>query len=290
MYLLQEPNATRLLLLLICRRAKSPQVVIDLTLSDDEDVDVKPPNPRHSAHASTLLIDVPPVQQSLPMITTNVDHKSRKKDSLWGMNYEEKHPPLVPSIPIPSAAVPNLTQPLLGSRSAASWGNRKSALRPSANLEDLSSRNVQMNGPLNLANTAKRRKTTHDGVPLGGQRMRGTRSISQRTQVPPRSTSQSTNQSLDLTFSPPIAHSRTVITRATRLRTSYGTQPSHGSGLVQDSIALENQENHSMAILQEVFELIKRVLQPYQKELSLADQKGVTAKVQKILNFEIFDH
>src|SRR5450756_224157 len=97
--------------LLTCRRARSPQVVIDLTLSDDEDVNVKPSNPSHSAQTSTLLIEVPPMQHGLPMFTTSGDHKSEKRDGASGMNYAENRPPYVPPISISPAAVPNFTQP-----------------------------------------------------------------------------------------------------------------------------------------------------------------------------------
>lgn len=255
--------------------------MIDLTLSDDEDVAVNLPYPDHSAHTSTLLIEVPPMQHGLPMFTTNADHKSEKRDGASGMNYAENRLPYVPPIPIPR------TQPRPALRSAEPSGNRKSALRPSASLEDLSSRSVQMNGPQNLANIAKRRKTTHDGVPLGG-RGKGATSSSLGAQASPNSTLPSANQTIDLTLSPPTAHPRTVITGASRLQSSYGLPPSPEKGHVQDSVALEDQGNHSMAILQKVFELIKLALQPYQKDLSLADQKEITSKVQEVLGFERF--
>src|SRR5258707_12867985 len=72
---ISKPNATRLNLfsLLICGRAKSPQVVIDLTLSDDEDVSYV--QPRGPTHTTSLVVEIPQTRHGLPMFTTSADRK-----------------------------------------------------------------------------------------------------------------------------------------------------------------------------------------------------------------------
>jgi hypothetical protein len=212
------------------------------------------------------------MQHGLPMFTTGADHKTERRDGASGMNYAER------AISRSIAPTPNSIKPHPRPRISLLSNKSQSALRPSASLENLSSRSVLMNGLQNLANTAKRRKTTHDGVPLGGRGKNAT-SGSVGAQASPSSTLQKTSQPVDLASSPLAAKSRTVITGANRLQSSYDPEPSPEEGLVQKSLALESQDDDSKAILQIVFELIKRALQPYHIELSLADQKEITAKV-----------
>lgn len=255
--------------------------MIDLTLSDDENVYVKPQASGHPARSATLLIEVPPMQHGLPMFTTSANTKSERRDGASGMNYAEISSRVMP------ANVPSFSQHHPAPRCDVPSKNRKSAIRPSASFADLSSRNVRANGTRTLANTAKRRKITHQSVPLGGGgRGRGATSGSLGAQASRSSISQRANQPVDLTLSPSGAHSKTVITGANRLQSSYGPPPSSEVELIQEPVALEAQDSHSKAILRKVFELIKSALQLYQNDLSVADQKEITAKVQEKLAFE----
>jgi hypothetical protein len=260
--------------LLTCRRIKSAQVVIDLTLSDDEDVSyVQPRFPHPSAHTASLLVEIPSTRHGLPMFTTSADRKSEKRDGASGMNYAENH---LPNGFGPLAAAPDFMQPRSGSRSSGPSNNRNHA---SANLENLSNKRVNARSPRNRANTAKRRKTTHDGVHLG-RRGRGATSVSLGARLSPSSGLRRTHQLVDPALSHPTAQPRTVITGANRLQSSYGSSRSP-EGLIQDSIALDNPDNHSMAILLQVFELIKQALQPYHGDLSSTDRKEITTKVRE---------
>jgi hypothetical protein len=269
-----ERDAT-LFSLLTCRRVKSPQVVIDLTLSDDEDVSyVQPRFPHPSAPTASLLVKIPSTRHGLPMFTTSADRKSENRDGASGMNYAEN--------PLPNgfghlAAAPDFTQPRSGSRYPGRSNHRN---HTPANLENLSNKRVNLSSPHNLANTAKRRKTTHDGLHPGG-RGRAATSVSLGARSSPSSSLHRTNQPVDLTLSHPTTQTRTVITGANRLQSSYGPPRSPEERLTRDSTELDNLDNHSMTILQQVFGFIKQALQPYHGDLSPTDRKEITTKVRE---------
>ena len=246
--------------------------MIDLTLSDDEDVSyVQPPHTMPSAPKTTVLVEVPPMQHGLPMFTTSADHKLEQRNGASGVNYSMNPYAFKPS-PV-ALNGPSSSRPRSASKPSAPSNTRKSAIRPSTSLENLSSRSAQMAGSQSIANRAKRRKTTHDGLSLGGQGS-GTPSASLDAQ-----SFQKTNQHVDLTV-PPTVQSRTVITGASRLQSSYDrSPPSPEEGTVHGSLRLENENNQSMAILHKVFELITHALQPYTNELTLNDQKEIKKKV-----------
>lgn len=71
-----------------------------------------------------------------------------------------------------------------------------------------------------------------------------------------------------------------MITGASRLQWSFDPSRSPGEGSVQESIEVDNPDNHSMGIIMQVFELIKRALEPYQGEISAAERKEITTKVR----------
>ncbi|KAE9372052.1 WD40 repeat-like protein [Stipitochalara longipes BDJ] len=256
---------------------RAPPPVIDLTLSDDEDVSYVQPQPRtKSAGTTSLLVEIPPMQNGLPVFTTSADRKSEKRDGASGTNYNEQS---LPRGLKPLAAAPSSTKSHSSAKLALSSRSRRSAIRTSASVENLSSRTkLQANSSQNssnAANSAKRRKTTHEGLPLGGRGSTTTSNfVGGRAQG--STSSKSANEIVDLTLAPPAEQSKTVITGTSRLQSSFGLYPSPEDELVQDSI--ESEDSHSMAILQKVFEVIKLALQSYHGELSLSDQKEITAK------------
>ena len=259
--------------LLICHRAHPP--VIDLTLNDDEDVSyVQPRAPSSSGRTTSLLVEVPEMQHGLPVFTTSADRRSEKRDGASGNNYMEQR---APRRSMPLAAAASSPKPQSNARLARPSQSQRSAMRLPTS-RDTAAQNFSNN-----ANVVKRRKTTHEGPVLGGPVSDAT-SRSHKAQAQASSSSRSTTPYVDLTLPPAAEQSKTVITGASRLQSSFGPYPSPEDGLVQDSI--ESDDSHSMAILQKVFELIKLALQPYLEELAVSDQKEITAKVEEKIGLQ----
>jgi len=273
---LLEPRTRRALFaLLTCHRIQSPQVVIDLTLSDDEDVSyVQPRVPNHLGHTASSLVNVQPTHHGLPTFLPGRDNESEKRHGAFGINYAEKR---VSNASRPLG--PNSSVRERGSGSAASMpsNSRNHSVRPAASFESLSSKRAKKNSPHNLANTAKRRKTTHGGV-AGGRH--GATSVARGVQSSPSSVPQRSSRPMVLIPSDVAAKPRTVITGASRLQSSFGPSRSPDAGSVQEPIEVYNPDNHSMDIIMQVFELIKRALEPYNGEISTAERKEITTKVR----------
>jgi hypothetical protein len=268
------PTRRALFSVLTCHRTQSPQVLIDLTLSDDEDVSyVQPRVPNHSRQTASSLVNVPPTHHGLPTFLPGADNESEKRHGAFGTNYAEKRVSSSSRTPVPKSSI---REPGSGSAASVPSNSRNHSVRPAASFENLSSKRAHKNSPHNLANTAKRRKTTHGGV-AGGRR--GATSVALGSQSLLNSVPQRSNRSIVLISSDVAARPRTVITGASRLQSSLGSSRSPDEGSVQESIETDNPDNHPTDIITQVFELIQRALEPYQGEISTAEKKEITAKV-----------
>ncbi len=208
----------------------------------------------------------------------NADHKSERRDGASGINYMEN--PLQHGFE-PLGAAP--TQASSGSRVTGPSNNGKSLIRPSTSLEDPSNRKALGNGAQNLANSAKRRKTNHEVVSLGGRGSVVT-PLSLGSVQSPSTSSQQTGQSINKTK----VTTRTVITGESRLQSSYNLSRSSGESIIHEDVPTVNENNGSNVLLQKVLKLIKLAL-GHHKALSPVDRNLIAGSVRIQRNAFISD-